>query len=99
MGCLNKVFRVEIDVELFREAERTLLLRTSALIGKRLSVRRSNAGERLTQPCDGRVAGFVNMQQQAFIHEAFASCQVAPLVTLKGTMISIQNYFPVTKVL
>jgi hypothetical protein len=23
MGCLNKVFRVEIDVELFREAERT----------------------------------------------------------------------------
>jgi hypothetical protein len=23
MGCLNKVFKVEIDVELFREAERT----------------------------------------------------------------------------
>jgi hypothetical protein len=23
MGCLNKVFRVEIDVELFRDAERT----------------------------------------------------------------------------
>jgi hypothetical protein len=23
MGCLNKVFRVEIDVELFEEAERT----------------------------------------------------------------------------
>jgi hypothetical protein len=23
MGCLNKVFRVEIDVELFRESERT----------------------------------------------------------------------------
>lgn len=55
MGCLNKVFRVEIDVELFQEAQRT---------------RQGYGGVRLTSPplpvCEVAVERAYDGQGEAF---------------------------------
>ena len=65
MGCMQKVFATEIDVELFREAERTragfgaVRLANPPLARCRFTVERAHegAGERLREPPLLRLAG------------------------------------------